>query len=179
MSVKQIIFIVFVFCQHIQQLFVEADKVFKTFKNNMICEMLFRFVASAILILLFVSSAFAHDSGSDFLVLCGNDTLTSVPGLESTVEALGVVNLYPKAPSKELGNIFNEIIAMTKKGQIFQVIGMIVRPSLQGNQIWINLEDTDKNPSPDSTKNKYWAFLGFQPDKYEVAEWNFSKIPIE
>ena len=106
-----------------------------------------------------------------------DDTLTPVPGLESIVEAAEGVSLYSNAPSKKLGNIFNETIAKTKKEQTFRVIGMVVRPSMRGNQIWINLKDIDEgdNASPDSTRKTYWAFMGYQPNEGEVAQWNFSK----
>ena len=158
---------------------IKADRDFgvpKTSKNNVICETLFRFVASIIMASLLAFSAFAH-SDSDFLLLCGDDTLTPVPGLGSTVEAVEGVNLYPNVPSKEMGNIFNEIIAQTKKEQTFRVIGMVVRLSIIENQIWINLEDIDEGGSanPDSTKKTYWAFMGYQPNKGEVVKWNFSK----
>ncbi len=160
---------------------VKADRDFdilKTSKNNVICETLFRFVASIIMASLLAFSAFAHDSGSNFLLLCGDDTLiTPVPGLGSIVEAAEGVNLRSNAPSKNTGNIFNEIIAKTKKEQTFRVIGMVVRPSIPGNQIWINLEDIDEggSASPDSTKKTYWAFMGYHPNEGEVAKWNFSK----
>ena len=53
---------------------IKADRDFdvpKISKNNVICETLFRFVASTIVASLLAFSAFAHDSGSNFLLLCG------------------------------------------------------------------------------------------------------------
>ena len=120
-------------------------------------------------------SSMSQERSPRNLANIGSNPFHYSPNEGTKLTARPDVSVYPRAPSKFLGNLFNGEIRRLNEGETYRVKEVLIYPGFGGNQIWLKLAP-EKTGGCTPKLSECWALYGLQPKTDDsLAIWNFDQ----